>query len=143
MGPHPTLESKLRLHDKRQRLQSRIDAFVQRGEDIIADAYENTPERANSLVIGIWTDEDEEAEEENAGDDPWDTEAIPPEKQILPLPSTRKITLESSHLLQTLAEHQLELEKGCANDALHKVRLAISHKSFVYRKKVREAKNYR
>ncbi len=61
---------------------------------------------------------------------------------MLSLPSSQNLTTDSPKLLQDLAEVQLELEKGQANDALHKSRLAIGHKSFLYRYKIRRAPNY-
>lgn len=61
---------------------------------------------------------------------------------ILPLPSSLTITSESPSSFQLLAKKQLQLEIGHANDTLHKLRLAIGHKSFVYRKRVRAATNY-
>lgn len=51
-------------------------------------------------------------------------------------------TGDPSPLLRTLMGHELELQIGHANDALHKLRLAIGHKSFFYRKNVRPARNY-
>lgn len=71
-----------------------------------------------------------------------DSSAILPEFQILPLPSSQQLRLTTSQATQTAATAQLQLEIGQANDSLHKLRLSIGHKSFLYRHRVRQAPNY-
>lgn len=70
-----------------------------------------------------------------------ESQAIYPERQALPLPSLYSVTEDSPPTLKVLRMQQLELEKGQANDALHRVRLAIGHKGFLYRKRVRLTTN--
>ena len=92
----------------------------------------------------VWEDD-----EENSGDDnephpviDSDSNAAYPERQVLPLPSSHSISENSLTLLRNLVEQEMELEKGQANDALHKLQLAIAHKSFLYQHKVRKASSY-
>lgn len=137
-----SVEDKLKLIDKRKRLQARIDTFVSRGETILEGDEDELANEGAHPNIRNWYDEevDEDSDDEDAGDP--ESSAVPPEMQTLPLPSARVITPESSPLLRTLAEHELQLQMGHANDALHKLRIAIGHKSFFFRKNVRTARNY-
>ena len=71
----------------------------------------------------MWKDD-----EENSGDDnephpviDSDSNAAYPERQVLPLPSSYSVSEYSPALLRNLAEQKMELEKGQANDALHKL----------------------
>lgn len=141
IGKNPSVEDSLRLHEKRQRLQARIDSFEERGETVLLDSYEDTEEQLVPAEIGVWDNMPQSGDEE-ADEEALDGEEIPSEKQIIPLPSTRKITANSSDRVQTLVKKQLRLEEGHANDALHKIQLAIGYKSFLYRHRVRTAPNY-
>lgn len=147
LGKHISVEDQLKIYEKRHRLQSRIDAFVTEGQNILRSDADDTSTLPAPVTARIWEDEDRVPVDEtddtshNPTVDP-ESDAIYPEWQILPLPSSRSITAESPKLLRDLAEMQLQLEQGQANDALHKLRLAIGHKSFLYRYKVRRAPNY-
>ena len=111
---------------------------------MLLDAHEDTEEQQIVIKIGEWEaeGEGEVGDEELGGELLNDDEEIPLEKQFLPLPYSRKCTAHSSDRIQRLIEKQLQLEQGHANDALHKVRLAIGHKSFLYRHQYRHAPNY-
>lgn len=63
--------------------------------------------------------------------------ALPPEQQQIPLPSTFG-SAACAGRLKHLARVELSLRKGQANDALHALRMAIGQKSFVYWSKIRK-----
>ena len=80
---------------------------------------------------------DVEDEEPGLGDSPIiDTDAIPPESQPIPLPSSfgRDVCRGP---LRSLAVIQLDLLIGQANDILRFLRTAIGQKSFLYRTNIR------
>ncbi|KIO07966.1 hypothetical protein M404DRAFT_115357, partial [Pisolithus tinctorius Marx 270] len=60
----------------------------------------------------------------------------------LPLPSTLGIDACRARGLQNLAEMELKLRTGQANDALHGLRLTLADKAAVFRGVVRTAKSY-
>ncbi|KAK7682196.1 hypothetical protein QCA50_014783 [Cerrena zonata] len=125
----------------------------------LVDGWENiaTPleaRRASSMDSGAEEDFDEEEDE---GDDEGNEQhatrapehldfddmitidnALPAEKQKLPLPSSHGAT-KCAGRLQHIAAVELSLRKGQANDALHSLRLAIGQKSFTYHKRIRKA----
>lgn len=63
--------------------------------------------------------------------------ALPAEQQRIPLPSSFGRAACGGRLKQ-VAQVELSLRKGQANDALHALRLAIGKKSFVYWSKIRK-----
>lgn len=147
-----SIEDRLKLHEKRRRLQSRIDSFIAEGESILPEETQPRGNRRRVGMFGRGDDDDgsdsevEEADESDDGSvnsfaDP-DANAAYPERQQLPLPSSMHVSADSSTPLQNLAEQQLELEKGQANDALHKLRIAIGHTSFIYRHRIQKARGY-
>lgn len=133
--------------EKRRRLQTRIDEFVSQGEKLLVDFTATTPATLSAPVVASEWDGDEDSSGQasslsSAGSvDPEDS-SVYPELQTLSLPSTQSITPLSPPHLRILVDWQLQLEQGQANDALHKLRLAIGHKSFLFREKVRKAENY-
>ncbi|KIK20419.1 hypothetical protein PISMIDRAFT_105826 [Pisolithus microcarpus 441] len=65
-----------------------------------------------------------------------------PPDDPLPLPSTLSIHGELPSALQSLADMELELRIGQANDALHGLQLALVDKAMIFRNAVRPAKSY-
>ena len=144
LGKNISVEDQLKLYDKRHRLQTRIDTFILEGKAYLPSSDEEEEGGNFQLSSMVWED-DEEADEEDEEPHPVvdpDSNATYPERQVLPLPSSYSISENSPALLWNLAEQEFELEKGQANDTLHKLRLAIAHKSFLYRHKVRKASSY-
>ena len=142
----------MKLHDRRQRLQTRIDAFVSQAETFLPSSTTEAPQTLRPYTSQDWEGDDDpsattEVPVNPEGDPPQtilesDSNAKWPELQLLPLPSSKTITANSPTSLRDLTNLQLQLEQGQANDALHKVRLAIGHKSFMYRHKLCTAPNY-
>lgn len=142
LGASPSAEDKLKLIDKRKRLQTSIDAFISRGDTILeADEDDFADEVAHSQISN-WSEDDVPMSTDDEDDANPESGAVLPEMQTLPLPSAMAMTGDPSPLLRALMAHELQLQKGHANDALHKLRLVIGQKSFFYRKTVRTARNY-
>ncbi|KAI6026871.1 hypothetical protein BKA83DRAFT_4050885, partial [Pisolithus microcarpus] len=65
-----------------------------------------------------------------------------PTSSCLPLPSVFGVDHCKANKVHRLAEMELELHMGQANDALHGLRLALADKAVIFRGVVRPAKNY-
>lgn len=95
----------------------------------------------SALIDDSWFDEDTDR------DDPVETvlsrsdlppvESIFPETIPLPLPSSYSEQRYQGQLAG-IAQCELELRIGQANDALHELRVAIAHRSFIFRSRVRK-----
>jgi len=96
-------------------------------EDVVSSDVEDELE-------GCEVDDDHDAEEEYSDSDGDDVG--PPERLTLMMPSSfdRDDILRLG--LEGLAEQELELRKGQANDALEDLRLALGHKALLWRTKV-------
>ena len=133
-----TLEGKLALNTKRRRLQAKIDSFITQSTDFTGQI--SAPPQ--TLIDDVWTNEDDPDDDDEPVTaqsrilQPEDVEVVSPETISLPLPSSFAV----SHLreaLRHLALCELRLREGQANDALHHLRIAIAHKSFIYRTRIR------
>ena len=71
------------------------------------------------------------------------TEGGNSEDAPLCLPSTLGTEVCVQRGLQQLADQELQLRQGQANDALHLIRLSLGYKSFLFRKSVRVADSHR
>lgn len=138
MNAHSTYDRQISLQAKRRRLQVKIDSFISQSGNFIGD----TDESPQTIIDSDWSNEDAE------DDDPIDagvhsTEDIPhcepvlPKIISLPLPSSFSRE-ERLGRLRYLSECELKLREGQANDALHNLRIAIAHNSFVFRSRIRK-----
>lgn len=127
------------IQDKRRKLQKDIDSFRQRSalylpaQQPLSDTRESDPDE--------WYDLEEDNDDYNAPDafiETVDSEVLPPERQTLPLPSSFGLHACQGYLRQ-LAELELDLRIGQANDTLRFLRIAIGQKSFLYRTKIRSS----
>ncbi|KIJ65745.1 hypothetical protein HYDPIDRAFT_87159, partial [Hydnomerulius pinastri MD-312] len=64
-----------------------------------------------------------------------------PEKQPIVLPSSIGASTRDNLKIAHLAELELLLWQGQANDALHQLRIDLGHRSYLYRTQVRNSKN--
>lgn len=138
MDARASYDRQISLQAKRRRLQTNIDSFISQSANFLGD----TDETPQTIFDAEWSNEDYEA------DDPVDagvhtTEDIPncepvlPELIPLPLPSSfiRETRLGR---LRHLSHCELQLRGGQANDSLHNLRVAIAHRSFVFRSRIRK-----
>ncbi|KAK7692299.1 hypothetical protein QCA50_003924 [Cerrena zonata] len=138
MDARASYDRQLSLQAKRRRLQNKIDSFITQSSNFIG----HTDEIPQTIIDSEWSNEDDE------DDDPVDagvhsTEDVPhcepvlPELIPLPLPSSFSRD-ERLGRLHYLTDCELKLRAGQANDALHNLRIAIAHKSFVFRSRIRK-----
>ena len=117
------------LEERRQRLENKIHTFHSK-LDTMMEGIENDdlslrPVEEEDFPTNLHLDEDPNG---------WQT--IAPEHMSIFMPSC----LHSSDIqrlgLVTMASQELELRQGQANDALEGLRLALGHKTLLFRTKV-------
>lgn len=124
------------FYEKRAKLQQQIDAFRDTARAYLngVDKLDGSLERGDD---GDWSDVEDE--EYTPQDMPIiDRDAVPPESQIIPLPSSFGSDA-CRGALKHLALIELDLRIGQVNDILRFLRNAIGQKSFLYRTNVRHS----
>ncbi|KAI9447428.1 hypothetical protein H4582DRAFT_2051188 [Lactarius indigo] len=157
IGSHPTPDQQRDIALKRARLQERVDTFQKQAANILraspdsgGDSWDNTPLRERYIGIkfdGIGEGEDDDqcassAEEHdqlqvsgnNSTDGSIDAEYIP-----LHLPSHLGYDWCDKNGAEDLAKAELHLREGQLNDTLHHIRIALGHKSYLFRHDIRPA----
>lgn len=146
---------------KRARLQERIDAFQKQAANILPAASEGGDDSWDSILvretnvgaefdgIGEGGDDDEcpsSAEERNqiqlSGNCSADGDAGA-EYISLHLPSNFGRRWCNTNATKDLANAELRLREGQLNDSLHHIRIALGHKSYLFRHDVRPARTQR
>ncbi|KAI9431655.1 hypothetical protein H4582DRAFT_1822223 [Lactarius indigo] len=161
IGSHPTPDQQRDIALKHARLQERVDTFQKQAANILraspdsgGDSWDNTPLRERYIGIefdGIGEGEDDDecassAEEHdqlqvsgnNSTDGSIDAEYIP-----LHLPSHLGYDWCDKNGAEDLAKAELHLREGQLNDTLHHIRIALGHKSYLFRHDVRPARTQR
>ncbi|KAI9431069.1 hypothetical protein H4582DRAFT_2060255 [Lactarius indigo] len=161
IGSHPTPDQQRDIALKHARLQERVDTFQKQAANILraspdsgGDSWDNTPLRERYIGIefdGIGEGEDDDecassAEEHdqlqvsgnNSTDGSIDAEYIP-----LHLPSHLGYDWCDKNGAEDLAKAELHLREGQLNDSLHHIRIALGHKSYLFRHDVRPARTQR
>ncbi|KAH9029446.1 hypothetical protein EDB84DRAFT_1562807 [Lactarius hengduanensis] len=154
---HPTPDQQRDIALKRARLQERLDAFQKQAANILQashdsgdDSWDNTPLR--EAYIGIEFDDISEGEDDDerassaeehvsgnhSTDSSIDAEYIP-----LHLPSHLGHDWCNENGAEDLAKAELHLREGQLNDSLHHLRIALGHKSYLFRHDVRPARTQR
>ncbi|KAK7696208.1 hypothetical protein QCA50_000861 [Cerrena zonata] len=132
-----TYERQIALQAKRRRLQGKIDTFMTQSAEYLG----TTGQVPTNLIDDDWFNEDDDRDDSMegvlSGSDIPAGESISPETISLPLPSSYG-TQTCHERLSVVAQCELQLRVGQANDALHDLRVAIAHKSFVYRSRIRK-----
>ena len=131
---------------KRQRLDIRIEKHHETAERYLpSGVVDHISDTADNEIDDGW----EDVEEDSSEDPPGFTFSVPcpsqqtteAEKKHLFLPSSIGFEKCSRLGLKLLAEKEMLLREGQANDALQAIRLAIGEKSFRFRKQLRTAKS--
>ncbi|TFY60025.1 hypothetical protein EVJ58_g5409 [Rhodofomes roseus] len=145
------LTAQLQLVNKRNRLQRAIDSFAKQassfwkdGVDSDNDDEETDDEEERAYAGDDWEDVDEDPDVTDdlvVLEDPDDE--TQPESIPLRLPSTIGHKKLATMNKRRLGEQELRLREGQANDALHRLRMAIGLKSMVYLTQVRPANSQR
>lgn len=143
MGRNATVPQKLGIAGRRERLQIRIENWIDRTP--AAALFQSAKKSSHLPPIS-----EDEFDEDNGDDAAWsicsdeaaddisdpsghDRPSIPAELLPLPFPSD-STGLSTDSMRQT----ELCLRIGQANDALHGIRLALGHKSFQFRHSIRQ-----
>lgn len=144
---HATQTDRLQLVEKRNRLQRAVDRFVAKSSTYWrqeADEDEEAEQRPGAYAGQEWEDVEEEPD---MGEDLVEIEE--PEDEILPetislqLPSAVGMKRLDELGKTRLGERELRLREGQANDALHRLRMAVGMKSVAFVTKVRSANSQR
>lgn len=124
-----TAAEKKTFYDRRNQLQSKIDNFHQKIQNLFDNSDWSTINFPSS-----------QSDDDEAGSDEWlDDEC--PEKIILLMPSALGKEECVKIGWEKMMEQELELRIGQANSSLEKLRLALGHKAVVYRHGVRTSKS--
>jgi hypothetical protein len=148
LGRNPSLAKRTKIQDRRRRLLVKINAFQKKTDHFWGDLDldeltwvddTNEAESDSDTVDSEDTDVSDEGDASDEGDD----EVQYAEDIRLLLPSSlghaECIRLGKS----TLMEQEIQLREGQANDALEELRMALAHKSLLYRTRLRVAKSQR
>lgn len=133
-----TVAQRTELQEQRRRLRTRINGF-HRTADNFYDMLGDDLDGDEPFVA----DEDIADENHEDDEDPDEDEALvlQPEELQLRMPSTVMSSIaDITPEFQRLVKQELDLRVGQANDALRKLRLAIGHKSLLFRTSVRKSK---
>ncbi|KAH9833985.1 uncharacterized protein C8Q71DRAFT_711618 [Rhodofomes roseus] len=145
------LTEQLQLVNRRNRLQRGIDSFTKQaatfwkdGADSDDDGEETDDEPEAAYTGEDWADvaEDPDVTDDMVVIEDPDDETQP-ESVPLRLPSTIGREKLANMNKRALGEQELRLREGQANDALHRLRMAIGLKSMVYVTQVRPANSQR
>ena len=153
VGSRPSLDQKRDIAMKRARLQERIDAFQRQAANVFQavteggddGSWDSTPVREPHVGVefdGIGEDDDDgelpSATEEHAQTGHADAETMP-----FNLPSHLGRDWCNRNAAEDLAKAELRLREGQLNDSLHHIRIALGHKSYLFRNDVRPARTQR
>ena len=160
IGSHPTPDQKRDIALRRSRLQDRIDVFQRQagsmlhaisndaddswGDDYTRETY------TGAEFDGIGEEDDDELDSAAEGhhgiqlpkNNPQEGR-IDAEYISLHLPSHFGRSWCNRNAAEDLAKAELRLREGQLNDSLHHIRIALGHKSYVFRNDVRPARTQR
>ncbi|KAK7685247.1 hypothetical protein QCA50_011610 [Cerrena zonata] len=134
----PTVEQQLSLQEKHCHLQTRIDSFTCCGVEYLQDS----PSLSSNNLDAEWLDTDEDVDDAipstlSTSDIPVIVDATYAEQQCIPLPSSYGKE-HCANIIRRMAQCELSLREGQANDALHLLCVTIAHSSFIFRSCVRK-----
>ena len=157
VGSHQTPDQERDITLRRSRLQEQVDAFqkqVAKMYDNGEDSWDDVP--ASEIYVGAEFDgigeegDDERASSSEAAEkrhqflaDDSSESCIDAEHIALHLPSHLGRTWCNNNGSEDLAKAELRLREGQLNDALHNIRIALGHKSYLFRNDVRPARTQR
>lgn len=146
---------------KRSRLQEKVDAFQRQAAKLLSavssdgdDSWDDTSFRENYAGVefdGVGEGEDDSEQALSAGATEEQTQSpgdhshscIDAERISLHLPSHLGHSWCNMNSAEDLAMAELRLREGQLNDSLHHIRIALGHKSYLFRNNVRPARTQR
>jgi hypothetical protein len=150
-GPVLSTAKKLQITTKQQNLDTRLDSFIAKSEQFVNNDTLDALQKLHELPLtSVPASQTKDYQTDSADDDDLNNPFIirPPPSMVhtaetrpLPLPSTFGYPQITTLGLDSLAEKELKLREGQANDELRGVRMALGEKSFMFRKNVRLAQS--
>lgn len=146
MGKHPSPEEQMKIQDRREALQAKVEAFHQQGLRFIqtdSSLPTNSFPGGASEVLDLDLEESDEEGFFLDGQSEWEEEDLETniERALIRLPSSFTKTERAQMGLEQVAEVEAELREGQANDALEELRAGLAEKSLRFRTKVKPAKS--
>lgn len=151
IGANPTKNQRINLAKRREKLLTMITQFQENAEKFL-DLHDQDV-RPPETIDNDWSDTETVAPSATAAqrraarvlvvvDNNTRRLSLGQVENIaLLLPSRLgKVTCRAQHI-KGIAQKEIKLRVGQANDALHQLRQAIGHKSFLFRKRLRNAKS--
>jgi hypothetical protein len=158
IGSHPTPDQQRDVALKRARLQDRVDTFQKQAANILQadsegedESWDNTLEKETYVGIefdgiGEGDDDDEHpssAKEHDQMQSSGDDGRVDTEYISLHLPSYLGRNWCDRNAAEDLAKAELRLREGQLNDSLHHIRIALGHKSYLFRNNIHPARMQR
>jgi len=162
IGSHPTPDQKKDIALRRSRLQDKVDEFQQQAGSMLHTVSDDADDSwGDEYAREIYTGAKFDGIVEGEGDDRYDSAAeelhqtqfprstpaedgtIYAEHVSLNLPLHLGRSWCNGSTAEDLARAELQLREGQLNDALHQIRIALGHKSYVFRNDVRLARTQR
>jgi hypothetical protein len=157
IGSHPTPDQQKDIALKRARLQDRVDAHQRQAATILQAAGDPGDSTfVKDTFIGAefdGIDEGEDADEFSSASEECDETqtaadfsadaSVDAEYIPLHLPSHFGRNWCNLNAAEDLAEAELRLREGQLNDSLHHIRIALGHKSYLFRHNIRPARTQR
>jgi hypothetical protein len=146
LGRNPSPEDQAQVQNRRELLQTKIEAFHQQGLRYVqSNIHSITPSSSNKApeVIGIDLEESDEEAFFLDAESEWEEEdvEIPAEKVALWLPSSFTKSERVQMGVGRVAVVEAQLHEGQANDALEALRAGLAEKSLRFRTEVKPAKS--
>ena len=159
IGSHSTPDQKRDIALRRSRLQDKVDAFQNQAGSMLYTVSNDTDDSwADDYTKEIYTGAEfdgvgEDDDEHNlAAEERYQPQlpgSSPPDGRInaehisLHLPSHLGRSWCNRNASEGLARAELRLREGQLNDSLHHIRIALGHKSYLFRNNVRPARTQR
>jgi hypothetical protein len=160
-GSHPTPDQKRDIALRRSQLQDKVDAFQKQAGSMLHAASDDADDSwGDDYEREIYTGAEFDGVGEEGGDDGhnlaaeehYETQLLrnsPPDGRMhsehisLHLPSHLGRIWCNMNSAEDLAKAELRLREGQLNDSLHHIRIALGHKSYLFRNNVRPARTQR
>jgi hypothetical protein len=159
IGAHPTPDQKRDIALRRSQIQDKVDAFQKQAGSMLhtvsSDADDSWgDDYAKEIYTGAEFDGvgEEDVGHDSALQEHYQTQSlrnshpdghIDAEKILLHLPSYLGRKWCNKNAAEDLAKAELRLREGQLNDSLHHIRIALGHKSYLFRNNVRPARTQR
>jgi hypothetical protein len=131
-----TIDNQVQLQERRLRTLSQAETF-NRNADSYLETVDDLPSADGSTGIPDEFLSDTEADDEDVES----SNRIQPEEIVLMLPSSLGPDWCAEEANQNIAQQEIGLRQGQANDALHHIRIGLAEKSFTFRNVIRKARS--